>query len=84
MKTILLIMHMLNGEVVAVGTSLAVNEWCSDAIDKITYFEKNPEYKENNGEVWIHRKHKGKKVLAHYCLSEDGKSFVTYNGELPE
>ena len=84
MKTILLIMHMLNGEVVAVGTSLAVNEWCSDAIDKITYFEKNPEYKENNGEVWIQIKYKGKKVLAHYFTSEDGNIFVTYNGELPE
>jgi len=84
MKTILLIMHMLNGEVVAVGTSLAINEWCSDAIDKLTYFEENPKYSENNGEVWIHRKYKGKKVLAHYCTSEDGKSFVTYNGELPE
>ena len=72
------------GEVWSLCSSLAVNEWCSDAIDKLTYFEENPNYSENNGEVWIHRKYKGKKVLAHYCTSEDGKSFVTYNGELPE
>jgi hypothetical protein len=83
MKTILLIMHMLNGEVVAVSTSIALNEWCSDVIDRMTYFEENPTYSKGNGQVWIHRKYKDKKVGAHYCTTMDGKSFVSYNGEIP-
>tara|TARA_R100001244_G_scaffold132249_1_gene107696 strand:+ start:400 stop:681 length:282 start_codon:yes stop_codon:yes gene_type:complete len=79
MKTILLIMHMLSGDVAAVTTTLAVNQWCSDVVDKFTYFEENKNYKPGNGQVWINRKYKGHNVLAHYCISTDGKVMYSYN-----
>lgn len=79
MKLVVLMIHLLNGEVSKIPAQLAVGHWCSDLIDKYTYFEENKNYKEGNGEVWIHRKHKGKIVFAHYCTSIDGKYFVSYN-----
>ena len=83
MKTVMMILHLLNGEVAKVPVALAIGEWCSDKVDEHTQFVKNPNYKEGNGEVWIHRKYKDKIVWAHYCKTKDGKHFVHYNDGKP-
>ena len=79
MKTIMLIIHLLNGDVAKIPIVLAIGEWCSDKIDEHTKFIENPNYYEGSGEVWIHRYYKDKIVLAHYCLSMDGKYYINYN-----
>jgi hypothetical protein len=79
MKTIMLIIHLLNGDVAKIPIVLAIGEWCSDKIDEHTKFIENPNYYEGSGKVWTHRYYKDKIVLTHYCLSMDGKYYINYN-----
>ena len=79
MKTIMLIIHLLNGDVAKIPIVLAIGEWCSDKIDEHTKFIENPNYYEGSGKVWTHRYYKDKIVFMHYCLSMDGKYYINYN-----
>ena len=66
MKTIMLIIHLLNGDVAKIPIVLAIGEWCSDKIDEHTKFIENPNYYEGSGKVWTHRYYKDKIVLTPY------------------
>ena len=77
MKTIMVFLHLLNGEVAKVPASIAINQCCSDVVDKITVFKENSDYTAGNGEVWIHRVYEDKKVWATYCKTKDEKEWVS-------
>jgi len=79
MKTVMMILHLLNGDVAKIPIALAVGEFCSDQVDKHTKFIENKNYTPGNGQVWINRYYKDKIVYAHYCESMDGKFLISYN-----
>ena len=51
----MIIFHLANGEVAKIPAQLAIGEFCSDKVEEYTKFVKNKNYKEGNGEVWMHR-----------------------------
>ena len=79
MKVVIMVMHLLNGDVAKVPITLEVGEWCSDKIDEHTKFIENPNYYSGSGEVWINRYYKDQIVFLHYCISGDGKYYINYN-----
>jgi len=83
MKIIMIILHLANGEVAKIPTQLAIGEFCSDKVEEYTKFVENKNYKEGNGEAWIHRYYEDKIVLLTYCQSMDGKYLISYNAGEP-
>ena len=69
MKTLMLVLYLINGGVAEVPIVLAVGEWCSDKIDEVTTVNK-----EGNRILY-----KDQIVWAHYCMTMDGKYYVGYN-----
>ena len=69
MKTLMLVLYLINGEVAEVPIVLAIGEWCSDKIDEVTTVN----------EEGTRILYKDQIVWAHYCITMDGQYYVGYN-----
>ena len=69
MKTLMLVLCLINGEVAEVPIVLAIGEWCSDKIYKVTTVN----------EEGTRILYKDQIVWAHYCITMDGQYYVGYN-----
>ena len=75
---ILITFLFIGGGFAEIPARLQPYEFCTDkAQEYITYVE-NPDYKEGNGQVWIHGTYNNKKIFAIYCKTLDRKRMVSY------
>ena len=75
---ILITFLFIGGGFAEIPARLQPYEFCTDkAQEYITYVE-NPDYREGNGQVWIHSIYNNKKIFATYCKTLDRKRMVSY------
>ena len=75
---VLITLLFIGGGFAEIPARLQPYEFCTDkAQEYITYVE-NPDYKEGNGQVWIHSIYNNKKIFATYCKTLDRKRMVSY------
>tara|TARA_S200002703_G_scaffold21945_1_gene18628 strand:+ start:153 stop:416 length:264 start_codon:yes stop_codon:yes gene_type:complete len=75
---ILITFLFIGGGFAEIPARLQPYEFCTDKSQEYITYVENPDYKEGNGQVWIHGTYNNKKILATYCKTLDRKRMVSY------
>jgi len=75
---IIITLMFIGGSFAEIPARLQPYEFCSDKVESIVTYKENPNYTDNNYDVWIHATYNDKKVFASYCTTPDKKYFVSY------
>jgi hypothetical protein len=79
MKTIILILWLINGNSVDVAININIGETCDDALYKVVKWKENPNYKPFSYEVWGYYTYNNKPIFAHTCMETNKINYFYYN-----
>ena len=72
MKTIILILWFMNGDIIHISVK---GKSCDNIFKKTVIWQDNKNYKQGSFEPWGYYTYKNKPILAHTCMEKNKKTY---------
>jgi len=70
MKTIILILFIINAQPIKVPVKINISESCEDAYYKMVIWKDNPNYKPGNYDIWGYYTYNNKPTFGYTCYNK--------------